>query len=145
MVEGFLDLVHQQAAGYPVGVDDKPDFGATTAIKRYAPGLAWLPRIVRDKLTPAAAWSAIAGLAIAIGYVLNAQHDISQLKEAVADSKKSVADIRQQLDLLHRIDTQIAVMGGKVDNIADEVDRQREWRERIEGIAESPPHARKRR
>jgi peptidoglycan hydrolase CwlO-like protein len=119
--------------------DDKPDFGNTTAVIAY----------VRKRLTPTVAWSAIGALVTALvvstTWIKTTQSDIRHLEDAVAESKKSVADIRQQLDILNKIDTQIAVMNGKVDNIADEVDRQREWRERIEGIAESPPHARKRR
>jgi methionine synthase II (cobalamin-independent) len=126
-------------------VDEKPDFGSTTAVlARRAPGFAWLPVALRQRLTPAALGSAIAALAVAITYVVNAQHDISRLKDSMAESKKSVADLEQRLDVLNKIDTQLAVMAGKVDSIADEVDRQREWRERIEGIAETPPHARRR-
>jgi hypothetical protein len=125
-------------------VSDKPDFESTTAIlKRRAPGLAWIPKVVRDNLSPTALWSAIGALVIAIGYVLNAQHSINALKDSVEESKKSVTELQAQLNLLHKIDTQIAVMSNKVDTIAAEVDRQREWRERIEDLAErTPPHAR---
>jgi len=54
---------------------------------------------------------------------LTAQRDIRQLKESRIESQKSFADLRQQLDLLHKIDTQLAVMNNKVDDIATEVDR----------------------
>lgn len=117
----------------------------TTILEERAPGFAWLPRALRKRLTPAALWGALAALAVAIGYAVSAQHDISQLKDSVAESKKSMAELKQQLDLLHKIDTQLAVMGSKVDDIATEVNRQREWRERIEEVAEeNPPHARRR-
>jgi septal ring factor EnvC (AmiA/AmiB activator) len=119
-------------------VDEKPDFGGTTAVVVWA----------RKRLTPTVLWSAIGALVTAlmvcITWIVTTQSDIHQLKEAQAESKKSVADLRQQLDLLNKIDTQIAVMTSKIDNIAEEVNRQREWRDRIEGIAETPPHPRRR-
>lgn len=118
---------------------EEPDFGSTTAV------IVW----VRRRLTPRVLWSAIAtlltALVVAITWLVTTQSDIHHLKETVAESKKSVADMQQKLDLLQEIKMQIAVMGGKVDNIATEVDRQRQWRERIENEAEIPPQARKRR
>lgn len=124
--------------------EDRRDWESTTAmLARRAPGFAWLPVALRQRLTPAALWSVITALAIAVTWLVNAQADIHQLKESSTESQKSVADLRQQLDLLHKIDTQLAVMGNKVDTIATEVDRQREWRERIESVAEAPPHARR--
>lgn len=121
------------------------DFESTTAIlKRRAPGLAWLPSAFRQHFTPAALWSAITALAIAIGYVVNAQHDIHNAQNDVHRLQDSVASLEHEREVLHKIDTQLAVMNSKMDGIATEVDRQREWRERIEDVAESPPHARKR-
>lgn len=115
------------------------DYGSTTAVIAY----------VRKRLTPTVLWSAIGGLvtalAISVSWLVTTQSDIHQLKETVAESKHAVTDMQQKLDLLQDIKTQLAVMNGKVDSIADEVDRQREWRERIEGIAEAPPHAARRR
>lgn len=114
------------------------DYLSTTQIVTY----------VRKRVTPTILWSAIGALVtalvVAITWLVTTQSDIHQLKEAETESKKSVADIRQQLDLLHKIDTQLAVMSSQINSIADEVDRQREWRDKIEGIAESPPHARRR-
>lgn len=118
---------------------EKFDHLSTTAVVTY----------VRRHVTPTMLWSAIGALittlVVCITWLVNTQSDIHQLKDSVAESKKSVAELRQELELLHKIDTEIAVMNSKVDGIADEVDRQREWRDKIEGIAESPPHARKRR
>lgn len=93
---------------------------------------------MRDRLTPAALGSAITALAVAIGFVVSAQRDIRQLKDTVAEQGKSV-------ELLHKIDTDVAVMSNSVSAIAAEVQRQREWRERIEDVAESGPHATRRR
>lgn len=113
-------------------MDEKPDFGATTAVIAY----------VRKRITPGAIWGAITALAVAIAYVVNAQHDLHRHQESITDLQQ---ERQQDRDLLQKIDTQIAVMGSKVDNIANEVDRQREWRERIEDVAEAPPHARRKR
>lgn len=126
-------------------MNEKPDFGSTTAVNQYAPGLAWIPRVVRDKLSPAALGSAITALAIAIGYVVNAQHDIRNAQRDIRQLHDTVGDLQRQSDTLHKIETQLAVTASKIDDIADEVDRQRQWRDKIEGIAEAPPHARRHR
>ncbi len=115
------------------------DAHGTTAVIAY----------VKKRVTPSMLWGAITALTIAIGYVVNAQHDISHLKETVikleAERNVAASEREQDRQVLNKIDTQLAVMGGKVDTIADEVERQREWRDRIEGIAESPPHAMRKR
>ncbi len=124
---------------------EKPDFESTTSIlKRRAPGLAWLPVSLRQHFTPAALGSAITALAVAIGYVMSAQHDIRDSQRDIAKLNETVTDLQKQSELLHKIDTELAVMDSKVDAIAGEVDRQRAWREKIEGVAELPPHARHR-
>lgn len=113
-------------------------------LQRRAPGLAWLPNSLRQRLTPAALGSAVAALAIAIAYVVNAQHDIHNAQKDVNRLQDSVTSLEKERDLLHKIDTQLAVMSNSMATIAEEVDRQREWREKIEGVAELPPHARRR-
>jgi uncharacterized protein YoxC len=127
-------------------VDESEDFGSTTSVLiERAPGLAWLPRAFRQRLTPAALASAITALCIAIAYVINAQHDIHNAQNDVHRLQESVASLEQDREVLHKIDTQLAVMNGKVDTIADEVDRQRQWREHVETVAETPSYARRRR
>lgn len=122
---------------------DKPNWESTTSVlARRAPGFAWLPPVLRKKLTPAALWTAIGVLTAAIGYVANAQHDIHRHQESIVELQ---ASRQQDRELLQKIDTQLAVMNSKIGDIATEVDRQREWREKIEDVAEAPPHARRRR
>ena len=93
----------------------------------------------------AALWSMVTAIAFALAYVVSARHEIYDAQAAVHRLQASVAHLEQERDVLHRIDTQLQVMNNKVDDIATEVDRQREWRERIEDAAESPPHAMRRR
>jgi outer membrane murein-binding lipoprotein Lpp len=122
------------------------DWESTTSIlKRRAPGLGWFPGALRQRLTPAALWTAVTLLAAAIAYVLSARHEIHDAQTAVLRLQASVSHLEEERDVLHKIDTQLAVMNSKVDDIATEVDRQREWRERIEDAAELPPHAVRRR
>lgn len=122
---------------------DKPDFESTTSfLKRRAPGLAWIPKVVRDNLSPKALGGAIAALVVAIGYVLTAQHNIGAAKDAAEEAKRSVTDLQQKLSVLNEIDKKLAVMSNKVDTIAADVDRLRGWQERVEEVAERPPHAR---
>lgn len=122
-------------------MDKKHDFGATTAVN-----LVW--EKAKSKITPKVLWSAIGGLVtvlvVTISWIVNMESDVHQLKETDSRREKSMADMQQKLDILQDIKTQLAVMNGKVDTIADEVDRQREWREHVETVAELPPHVRKR-
>jgi hypothetical protein len=103
----------------------------TTILKRLAPGVSWLPRAVRERLTPAALWSALSAVVVAVVVVANAERDISRLKE-------NVTALENQRELLVQINTQLAVMSDKVSNIDSEVQQQRAWRERIEEQAEVP-------
>lgn len=98
-------------------------------------------------------WSAIgilcAALVASITWVVTTRSDIHGLEKTVTQleeqRKTAAADRDQDRELLHKIDTAVAVMGNKVDDIATEVNRQREWRERITEVAESPPHAMRKR
>ena len=121
----------------------------TVILKRIAPGFAWLPRVLREHLTPKAVWTAgvaiwtlfvalcSAGLTVHLRSV-GEEKDISQLQE---NAKKFDA----QASALHAISTQLAVLTSKVDGVSTEVANQREWREQIEQQAEAPPHGRWRR
>ena len=102
----------------------------TQILQRLAPGLAWFPRVLRSKLTPAALIGAVSALAVAITWLVSAQRDISDLKDRIA---KAAPDH----ELLLKIDAQLATL-------TEEIDRQRDWRERIEAEAERQPHPRKR-
>jgi hypothetical protein len=141
-VERFLGLVQPEAAGYPIGVDHKPDFGSTTAVIAY----------VRRRVTPTVLWSAIGTLVtvlvVAITWIVNMQSDMRRFKETVPaleqDRKEAAAQRDRDRDMLNKIDKAVGEMGVKLDNIADEVDRQREEWDHVHGIAESPPHARRR-
>ena len=125
--------------------DEQRSWETTTAVfVRKMPGLAWLLPF-RKYLTPATLWGAAVALSVAIWYVVAAQHDLRTAQADIQRQDKSIDALQRQADLLNEIKTQIAVVNSKVDNIASEVDRQREWRERIEDVAESPPHARRKR
>lgn len=127
-----------------MGDDEKIDFESTTAmLKRRAPGLAWLPSILRERFTPAALGSAITALVVAITYVVNAQHELHHTQETVQRLQDSISGLEKERDVLRDIHEQLAVMATKVDNITTEVDKQREWRERIETVAEEQPRARR--
>jgi cell division protein FtsL len=120
-------------------VDHKPDFGSTTAVIAY----------VRKRVTPTILWSAIGALVtclvVSITWLVTTQTDIRTAQRDIRQLHDTVGELQKQGDLLHKIDTQLAVMNSKMDDIATEVDRQREWRERITEVAESPPHAARKR
>jgi TolA-binding protein len=120
----------------------KIDFESTTAmLARRAPGFAWLPKAMRSHFTPGALWTAVSVIAVAIAYVVNAQHDIHRHQESIAALQEARTSDRE---LLQKIDTQLAVLNTKIGDMANEVERQREWRERIEDVAEAPPRAARR-
>jgi cell division protein FtsB len=124
---------------------EKPDkqrsWETTTAIlRRRAPGLAWLPSFLRQRLTPVALWGAIGILAVSIAYVVNAQRDLNRHQESITDLQR---DRAQDRDMLQQIVNSQTAMSGKIDTLTDEMNRQRDWREKIEEVAESGPHAKR--
>jgi hypothetical protein len=141
---GFL------ARGFCVTDEQRTDDLGSTTIVYNKVGLGWLPRALRNRLTPGTVGSAVAALTLAIGYVVSAKHDIKttehdvqRLEAANEESKKTVAELRHELGMLYEIKTQIAVINDKLDVQASELERQRaEW-DRIHRIAESPQHGRR--
>jgi hypothetical protein len=113
----------------------------TARLKIIAPGLAWLPRFVRDKLTPALVGSAITFLFGALAYVFNSpQKDIARVQESVTEMKKTMDEV---LSLSTQNHEQNAVLSNQVTELTSKVDHQQERWERIDSIAEIPPHARR--
>lgn len=115
-------------------------------LKVHAPGLAWLPRIVRDKLTPALVGSAITFLFGGLAYVFNSpQKDVHRMQEAIVQQQAHEQAHDEKTDMtLQQLVTGQAVMNAAMSDFRDEQDRQREWRDRLADIAETPPHARRR-
>jgi transposase-like protein len=108
------------------------DFGSTTAV---------IVRVLKKHVTPTSIWTATVVLATAIGYLVNVRRDIRQHDEDIQQLKEWRSEARtehqQDSEVLHKMDTQLAVMKSQLD---DEVDRQREWREQLAQIAGESPH-----
>jgi hypothetical protein len=120
------------------------DFESTTSVlARRAPGFVWLPIWLRKHLSPTSVGSAIAALVAAVVYVVNAQQALHLAQAEVRRHEQRIAALESEKNILNEIKTQVAVLNSKVDTIAAEVDRQRTWRERIENVAELPPHPRR--
>lgn len=123
-------------------MDAKPDFGGTTAIVAY----------VRQHVTPKGLWWAIAGLLgtlvpalfIAITWIVTTRSGMEELQGKVKESKQSVTDMQQKLDMFQDMRTDIAVIKSTMVEFKAEQDRNRERWDRIDRIAELPPHARRR-
>jgi hypothetical protein len=125
---------------------EKHDFESTTAVlKRRAPGLAWLPAVFRERLTPAALWGAIVAtagmLVLAVTAWVSTQKNMEHLQEL---SVHAQAHEQKTDELLQQLVTGQAVMNATMGEFKAEQDRQRQWRDRIEQEADSPPHARRR-
>lgn len=117
------------------------DYTRTARFKALAPGLAWLPRFIRDKLTPALVGSALTFLFGALAYFFNSpQKDIARVQESVTELKQAVDQV---LTLSNKNDKQSAVMSTQISELTTKVDHQQERWERIDSVAESPPHARR--
>lgn len=126
------------------------DFGSTTAV------VAW----VRRRITPGALWTGlvtfVSAIVLTVGWWHATQTSIKSLQEfkTTQEARDAAQEARDEARMqrdevraedLQKIGTQLAVMTAKIEDIATEVDRQRDWRENIETAAESPPHARRRR
>lgn len=116
------------------------DFGSTTAV---------IVRKVKKYLTPKVLWTAIvilfSALVGSITWLVKTNANMDQVQIAVTKSEKKVDDMQQKLDILQDMKTSLAVMASKIDNIDAEVTRQRQRWDRVEEVAEAPPHARRRR
>jgi hypothetical protein len=118
------------------------DESPTVKLRIIAPGFAWLPRFLRDKLTPALVGSAITGLFMGLAYIINSpQKDIHHLQESITRLELSLGQV---LDLSHKNETEQAGMKKTVEHIEKDLASQNEWRTSIEREAEAPPHARRR-
>ena len=91
--------------------------------------MAWVPRVFRQ-LTPAAAWgAAVSMLVAALGMyhsMVAAHTEVGGFKEAVQELQSHQQDVIDRLARIEQAET----------DIKEEQDRQREWRERIEYVAE---------
>jgi len=107
---------------------NEPSFpeDTTTVLKRIAPGFAWLPRMLRERFTPAAAWTAITLLALASAMLYSRASEIPKQAQAIDQIQQ---DEKRISELLMRVDQ-------KLDDVSRELDRQRQWRERVEEKAE---------
>lgn len=117
------------------------DYTRTARFKALAPGLAWLPRFIRDKLTPALVGSALTFLFGALAYFFNSpQKDIARVQESVTELKQAVDQV---LTLSQHNETTQADLRRQVADMAKQFDLEQARWVRIDTVAELPPHARK--
>lgn len=112
------------------------DGDTTTTLKKIAPGLAWLPRVLRENFTVAGAWS-IAGVIFGAGVswaYLSAR--LGNLEEAVREEKA-------QAEKLSSIDRQLGIITTKIDDLKEKVDQQQEKWNKVEEVAEMPRRRRR--
>lgn len=117
--------------------------GQTTLSLRRV-GFDWMPRFLRGRLTPMSVASAIGSLAIAIAWVLDARHDLSDAEADIKRLQTAVAESAQDRLRLSSIEANASALKAKVDDSETQVERLQDWHDKIEELAEAPPHARKR-
>ena len=118
----------------------KPDFEATAAVYKRIK-LDWLPLWLRGRVTPMTLWVAVGVLGSSIAYVGKAQFKIDQHQESIDVLRQERNSDRA---LMEKISTQLEVMGNRMSNIADGLNQQRAWRDRIEDVAETSSRPRRR-
>lgn len=109
------------------------DGAITTVLEKVRLGL-------KGKLKSGSLWAAVATLASGILYVAKEQIKIDQHQESITSLQQ---ERRQDHELLQKMSTQLEVVISQMSNLTAESNRQRDWRERIEDVAELPPHPRK--
>ena len=115
--------------------------GLHRAIKRRWPESAWLVPFLRY-LTPALVGAALATLIGWLVYFFNSpQKDIARVQASVTEMKQSVDAV---LALSTKNDKSQAVLSQQVTELTTKVDHQQERWERIDSVADMPPHARRR-
>jgi Sec-independent protein translocase protein TatA len=121
------------------------DHSTTATLRRIAPGLAWMPRILRQ-LTPAAAWGAamaMFGTAIGMYHSMVAAHaEVSSIKASVKEFKVAVRDMQADQ---HNIIERLARIEQAETDVKEELDRQRERWERAEHVVNEEKRPRRRR
>ncbi len=125
-----------------------PDFdGASTTI---------FIQVLRRKLTPKVLWGIIVALVTALlfvsGWLATTRYSIVELNlrtdnsaQQVADMRKQVAELREELDTLHNIETKLAVMANDIAAIKAEVALQRSQWDFVHKVAREPTHQRRNR
>jgi hypothetical protein len=88
-----------------------------------------MPRVLRQ-LTPAAAWSAAAAMFVA---AVGMYHSMVAAHTEVAGFEKAIDDMQAHQ---HEVIDRLARIEQAETDIKEEQNRQREWRERIEYVAE---------
>lgn len=120
----------------------KEDPSITQMLKIHMPIGAWLPRVVREKLTPALVGSVITTLFMGVAYLLNSpQKDIQRMQGSFAELNQKV---EQMLALQHKSDTNQAVMSSQIGDLTEKADRNEGRWDRLADIAETPPHGSRR-
>ncbi len=119
----------------------KIDFGSTTAVN-----IIW--EKVKERVSPKAFWGGVCALVFAVGFVMNLRHNVSNALDDVERLKLRLDEVKASLAsesaALTAEREKSAEMGRHIEDLGTEVDRLREWRDHVQGVAETSPHARRR-
>lgn len=122
-------------------MDNKPDFESTSAfMKRKAPGVAWLPKALQEYMTPTAVAAVAIAAITAISSMVKIYHDLETTEKELTQAQITIGALNKEREESH---TDIRVLTSQVNELSDRVDKIESWKDRIEGIADSPPHARR--
>lgn len=112
----------------------------TANFEAIAPTLRWMPKVVRENLSPKAVWSIILAVFAAGSWIARESGQRMALEHANTDLQISqAAQIKATQELtttVNQINTTLASIKTRVDDIGEQVDTQgRKW-ERVESAAE---------
>lgn len=118
---------------------EKPETD-TSILKRLFPGWrAYLAMSLR-RVTLPALWSVSL---VIIGAVITGSSRVIHDESNINDLSNRVQKLESQQELLQKIDHDLTRLDEKVNGIKGDLDQQIEWRNRVEDVAEIPPHARR--
>lgn len=112
----------------------------TAKFETIAPTLRWMPKWVRENLSPRAVWSVLAAVFTAGGWIAHESGQRVALEHANSDSKEALAaQVQATKELtvtVNQINTNLTKVSTRLEDIGQQVDAQgRKW-ERVESAAE---------
>lgn len=114
----------------------------TAQFEAIAPTLRWMPKVIRENLSPKAAWTVIVVVFLAGAWFtreVTQRESLQRANTAMQLQQSAQLKVSQdQNDHLAQLDTKLAVLLEKIDNIGHRVDEQQSRWDRVEEGADIP-------
>jgi hypothetical protein len=112
----------------------------TAKFEAIAPTLRWMPKWIRENLSPRAAWTIIVFTFTCGGYIAHEASSRFELERRLEDEQQrqdeQVKATKELASTVNQLNMNVAVLVTKVDDIGQRVDEQAEKWQRVESAAE---------